>query len=78
MVADVEVTASTVREALAEPRSPSSRNLGKGARRRRRCEPFIRIFVGADDIGALSGLDSSVAERDVIAIIPAIAGGRGA
>ena len=72
---DVEVTASTVREALAEldRRHPgiSAKVLDDGGG----VKPFIRIYVGADDIGALSGLDTSVAERDEIAIIPAIAGG---
>ena len=38
-------------------------------------KPFIRIYVGPDDIGSLSGLDTQVGERDEIAIIPAIAGG---
>jgi len=41
-------------------------------------KPFIRIFVGADDIGGLSGLDTKLTERDEIAIVPAIAGGRDA
>lgn len=73
--ADVEVTAATVRAALAEldrlHPGISARVLDKGA-----VKPFIRIFVGSDDIGSLSGLDTEVAERDEIAIIPAIAGGR--
>ena len=38
-------------------------------------KPFIRIYVGPEDIGSLSGLDTNVGERDEIAIIPAIAGG---
>ena len=33
------------------------------------------VAPGEDDIGALSGLDTSVAAKDEIAIIPAIAGG---
>lgn len=75
--AEVEVTASTVRGALAEleRRHPgiAARVLDHGA-----VKPFIRIYVGGDDIGALAGLDTEVAERDEIAIIPAIAGGRDA
>lgn len=75
--ADVDVAAATVRDALAEldRRHPgiAARVLdGNGA-----VKPFIRIFVGSEDIGALSGLDTQVAERDEIAIVPAIAGGRG-
>jgi len=37
--------------------------------------PFIRIYVGPEDIGALQGLDTAVAAKDEISIIPAIAGG---
>ena len=75
--ADVEVTATTVRDALTEleRRHPgiSARLLDNGA-----VKPFIRIYVGSDDIGSLSGLDTKVAAHDEIAIIPAIAGGSGA
>ena len=72
---DIDVTATTVRAALVEldRRHPgiSARVLdGAGA-----VKPFIRIYVGADDIASLSGLDTAVAERDEISIIPAIAGG---
>jgi sulfur-carrier protein len=73
--ADVDVTARTVRDAIAEldKRHPgiAARLLdGAGA-----VKPFIRIFVGSEDIGALSGLDTPLGERDEIAIVPAIAGG---
>ncbi len=72
---DVDVTATTVRAALAEleGRYPgiAARLLdGAGA-----VKPFIRIFVGPDDIGALAGLDTPLTERDEVAIVPAIAGG---
>jgi sulfur-carrier protein len=74
---DVDLVASTVREALAEleRRHPgiSAKLLDRGA-----VKPFIRIFVGADEISGLAGLDTELAERDEIAIVPAIAGGRDA
>jgi molybdopterin converting factor small subunit len=75
---DIDLTAATVRDALAEldRRHPgiAARVLdGSGS-----VKPFIRIFVGADDIGSLAGLDTKLTERDEIAIIPAIAGGAGA
>jgi molybdopterin converting factor small subunit len=38
-------------------------------------KPFIKIFVGADDIGGLDGLDTRLEARDEIAIVPAVAGG---
>ena len=41
-------------------------------------KPFIRVFVGPDDIGELAGLDTKLGERDEISIVPAIAGGSSA
>ncbi|HEY3804709.1 MAG TPA: MoaD/ThiS family protein [Kofleriaceae bacterium] len=38
-------------------------------------KPYLRIFVGADDITDLGGLDAPVSGDDEISIIPAIAGG---
>ena len=73
--ADVEVAATTVRDALAEldHRHPgiAAKVLDNGA-----VKPFIRIFVGPDDIGGLAGLETKLSERDEVAIVPAIAGGR--
>jgi len=73
--ADVEVAATTVRDALTEleRRHPgiAAKVLDNGA-----VKPFIRIFVGSDDIGGLSGLETKLSERDEVAIVPAIAGGR--
>ena len=74
---DIAVAATTVRDALAEldRRHPgiAAKILDNGA-----VKPFIRIFVGADDIGGLSGLETKLSERDEVAIVPAIAGGRDA
>jgi molybdopterin converting factor small subunit len=74
-VSAIEVTAVTVRDALAEleRRHPgiAAKVLDQGA-----VKPFIRIFVGSEDIAGLSGLETKLAERDEVAIVPAIAGGR--
>ncbi len=71
---DIDVAAGTVRDALAEldKKHPgiAAKVLDGG-----NVKPFIRIFVGSEDIGALSGLDTKLTERDEIAIVPAIAGG---
>jgi molybdopterin converting factor small subunit len=71
---DVDVTATTVRDALAEldKKHPgiAAKVLDNG-----NVKPFIRIFVGSEDIGALAGLDTQLTDRDEIAIVPAIAGG---
>lgn len=73
--AGVEVAAATVGDALAalDRRYPgiAAKILDHGA-----VKPFIRIFVGPDEIGALSGLATKLGERDEVAIVPAIAGGR--
>ena len=73
--ADVDTTARTVRDALddIDRRYPGivARVLDdKGA-----VKPFIRIFVGSEDIGGLAGLDTPVGEHDEISILPALAGG---
>lgn len=74
-LADVDTTATTVRDAIAEldRRFPgiAARILDGGGG----VKPFIRIFVGSEDIGGLTGLDTPLGERDELAIIPAIAGG---
>ncbi len=73
--ADVDVTATTVRDAITalERRHPgiAARILDGGGA----VKPFIRVFVGPDDIGGLSGLDTPLADRDEVSIVPAIAGG---
>ncbi|MBL0213100.1 MAG: MoaD/ThiS family protein [Myxococcales bacterium] len=72
---DVEITASTVRDALT---ALEQKHPGIGAKILREdgtVKPFIRVFVGPDDIGDLGGLDAKVSERDEISIVPAIAGG---
>ncbi|RXZ43231.1 MoaD/ThiS family protein [Crenobacter cavernae] len=38
--------------------------------------PFVNIFVGKADVRTLQGLSTPVSEGDVIAIVPAVAGGR--
>lgn len=38
--------------------------------------PFIKIFVGEDDIKHLQDTKTSIDEKSVLSIVPAIAGGR--
>ena len=74
--ADVDVTATTVRDAISdlERRHPgiAAKILDGGGA----VKPFIRIFVGSDVMGGLAGLDTPLTERDEVSIFPAIAGGR--
>ena len=72
---DVEVDGATVRAALADLERRHPGIAAKLLDAAGAVKPFIRIFVGADDIGGLAGLDTGVAARDEIAIVPAIAGG---
>lgn len=37
--------------------------------------PYVNVFVGADDVRAISGLDTPLRDGDVVSIIPAVAGG---
>lgn len=72
--AEVEIEATTVRAAIAALEQQHPGIAGKvmaGAT----VKPFIRIYVGPDDIESLQGLDTPVTARDEISIIPAIAGG---
>jgi molybdopterin converting factor small subunit len=75
--AEVEIEATTVRTALSALEQKHPGIAGK-VMTGDVVKPFIRIYVGADDIGALQGLDTPVTARDEISIIPAIAGGAGA
>ncbi|HEY4058587.1 MAG TPA: MoaD/ThiS family protein [Kofleriaceae bacterium] len=72
---DVEISAGTVRDAIAEL---DKKHPGIGAKLldNGKVKPFIRIFVGSDDIGDLGGLDAKLSDRDEVSIVPAIAGGR--
>ena len=72
---DVEISASTVRDAITELDKKHPGIAAKVLLQDGTVKPFIRIYVGPDDIGDLGGLDAKVTERDEISIIPAIAGG---
>lgn len=70
----IEAQGGTVGEALADvtTRHPELKDrLFDGAELRR----FVNVYVNNEDIRYLDELDTAVAERDEISIIPAIAGG---
>lgn len=71
---DIEIEAATVRDALA---ALDQKHPGIAAKIMKDGEvrPFIRIYVGPEDIGSLEGLDTKLSARDEVSIIPAIAGG---
>ncbi|GIW70680.1 MAG: hypothetical protein KatS3mg102_0222 [Planctomycetota bacterium] len=72
---EVEVAAANVREALEElsrrHEGLRERLLGPDGELRH----FVNLYVGADDIRDRDGLETPLAERDVVSIVPAIAGG---
>ncbi len=76
--AEVEAVGSTVREALADL-AGAHEGIGasiltpEGERRR-----FVNIFLGDRSLRSAQDLDTTVSEGDVIAILPAVAGGAGA
>ena len=74
--AEIEVEAETVRDALIELDRIHPGLALKVLDAAGSVKPFIRIYVGPEDITALHGLDTKLAARDEIQIIPAIAGGR--
>lgn len=73
---EVEVEASTVGQALTslcEKHSGlSTRVLDKSGNVR----SFVNIYLGEKNIKSLQGLDTALQEGAVMAIVPAVAGGR--
>ena len=73
---DVQVSASTVREALdvltARHGEISSRLLSPDGELRQ----FVNIFLSGENVRDLQSLDTPVNDGDVISIIPAVAGGK--
>ena len=74
--AEVEVEASTVREALSalDAALPgfSERITDESGILRR----FVNVFVDDEDVRFMDGLDSSVLDGATVSIVPAVAGGR--
>ncbi len=73
--AEVSLDAVTVRGALAELERKHPGVATRVLDASGAVHPFVRLFVGADDIGDLAGLETVLADRDELAIVPAIAGG---
>jgi sulfur-carrier protein len=71
---EVAVEAATVGEALAalDAAHPgfSQRLFDDGSLRR-----FVNVFVADEDIRFLDGVETTVAEGQVVSILPAVAGG---
>lgn len=72
---EVEVKGGTVRDALAELGTRHDGILGRVLAPDGQLRQFVNIFLGSRNVRSLAGLETAVAEGDVIAIIPAVAGG---
>ncbi len=71
----VQAEGATVGEALATLRSSHEglveNVLGPDGELRN----FVNVFVGSDNVRSLQGLKTPLSEGDVLAIVPAVAGG---
>ena len=73
--AEVRLGAKTVRELVDELQARHAgfreRLLDEGGR----LKAYVRVFVNQDDVRALDGEATALRDGDVVAIVPAIAGG---
>ena len=70
----VEVNADTAGAALAEL-GRSYPDLGRQLIADGQVRPFVKVFLGADEISTLQGSDTPLAADAVLRVVPAIAGG---
>ena len=70
----VEVAGATVREAL-DDLVRQHPGLGPKLFDNGRLRPFVNVFVNDEDIRYLDDLDTKVADGQLVALIPAVAGG---
>jgi len=75
---EVAVAAGTVGDALAELGRRHDGLLARVLDQRGELRPFVNVFVGPSSVRTLQGLRTSVHDGDVIAIVPAVAGGHDA
>ncbi len=72
---EVQVAATTVGEALAALGALHGGVLPRILADSGQPRQFVNIYLGGRNIRALNGLQTAVADGDVISIIPAVAGG---
>jgi molybdopterin converting factor small subunit len=73
--AELAVDAGTVGEALARVGEDRPALLARVLTPEGELRPYVNVFVGERNARRLDGLNSRLAEGDVVAIIPAVAGG---
>ena len=72
---EIAVTAGTVGDALTAMGCLHGGLLQRILTPRGELRPFVNVFVGDTNIRELAGLDTPLQTGDVLAIIPAVAGG---
>lgn len=72
---EVQVEACDVQEALAALGAAHEGLLARVLAPEGALRPFVNVFVDSRNIRSLDGLATSLADGDIIAIIPAVAGG---
>jgi len=72
---ELSVEARTVREALTAIGAGREALLARILTPEGELRPYVNVFVGERNARRLEGLETALADGDVIAIIPAVAGG---
>jgi molybdopterin converting factor small subunit len=73
---EVQVEARDVREALSALGAGRDGLLARVLAPEGELRAFVNVFVGSRNIRSLAGLATPLADGDVLAIVPAVAGGR--
>jgi molybdopterin converting factor small subunit len=73
--AELRVEAHSVAEALAAIGAGRAALLARILTPEGELRPYVNVFVGERNIRRLDGLETRLGEADVVAIIPAVAGG---
>ena len=71
----VEQECATVRDALAALAAQWPGVTERVLDERGQIRPHVNIFVESESVRFLDGLDTPIAERDTITILPAVSGG---
>lgn len=74
---EVQVNASTVGDALQALGAAHDGLLARVLSPKGELRPFVNVFVGEHNVRVLDGLATPLADGDVLAIVPAVAGGGG-
>ena len=72
---EVQVEAGSVREALAALGAGHDGLLTRVLGPEGELRQFVNVFVGSRNVRSLAGLSTPLADGDVVAIVPAVAGG---